>query len=102
MIFDRLADGQDDLKEVTLKHLGKSFTSAPYMQYKLTLTLHPNPTPTEEFAGSGLRTLCVAIKEIPQRVYDEWSTKYNQAALQINGREAAVRPCSLLMFPLEC
>lgn len=65
MIYDRLADGQDDIKETTMQHL-------------------------ELFAADGLRTLCLAVKELDRDTYDEWNAKYNQAALQISGREAAI------------
>ncbi len=92
VIFDRLADGQDEMKEITLKHLGKnSLYAALSIRFILCAFNSTIFVFTEEFAGSGLRTLCLAMKEISQRVYDEWSAKYNQAALQINGREAAVR-----------
>jgi magnesium-transporting ATPase (P-type) len=65
MIYDRLAPGQDELRETTMHHL-------------------------ETFAAEGLRTLCLAVKELDKDTYDEWNTKYNQAALQISGREAAI------------
>lgn len=65
MIYDRLADGQDDTRETTMQHL-------------------------EMFAADGLRTLCLAVKELDRDAYEEWNSKYNQAALQISGREAAI------------
>jgi magnesium-transporting ATPase (P-type) len=56
----------------------------------------------ELFAADGLRTLCLAVKELDRDTYDEWNAKYNQAALQISGREAAVPTtllAGLLVFP---
>ncbi len=93
MIYDRLADGQDDirvcfplwqprdrLRLVVLTPLSVQETTMQHL---------------ELFAADGLRTLCLAVKELDRDTYDEWNAKYNQAALQISGREAAV-PTTLL------
>lgn len=35
----------------------------------------------ERYANSGLRTLLIAERELPKRLYEEWSEKYRLAGL---------------------
>ncbi|KAJ3733837.1 calcium transporting ATPase [Lentinula guzmanii] len=44
----------------------------------------------EEYATEGLRTLCLASRDIPEQEYRQWSTIYDQAAQTINGRSDAL------------
>lgn len=44
----------------------------------------------QEYATEGLRTLCFAIREIPDTEYQTWSQVYNQAAATVNGRGEAL------------
>ncbi|CAA7261647.1 unnamed protein product [Cyclocybe aegerita] len=44
----------------------------------------------EDYATEGLRTLCIAFREIPEQEYQQWSVIYNQAAATINGRGDAL------------
>ncbi|KIM45195.1 hypothetical protein M413DRAFT_441876 [Hebeloma cylindrosporum] len=44
----------------------------------------------EDYATEGLRTLCIAYRDIPETEYQQWSTIYNQAAATINGRGDAL------------
>ncbi|KAF9073498.1 calcium transporting ATPase [Rhodocollybia butyracea] len=44
----------------------------------------------EEYATDGLRTLCLASRDIPEQEYRQWSTIYDQAAATINGRGDAL------------
>ncbi|PPQ62936.1 hypothetical protein CVT24_006176 [Panaeolus cyanescens] len=44
----------------------------------------------EDYATEGLRTLCIAYRDIPDAEYQQWSTIYNQAAATINGRGEAL------------
>ncbi|KAF8309112.1 Ca-transporting ATPase [Clavulina sp. PMI_390] len=44
----------------------------------------------EEYATEGLRTLCFAMREIPEAEYETWSAIYTQAASSINGRGEAL------------
>ncbi|XP_055338494.1 phospholipid-transporting ATPase ID-like [Paramacrobiotus metropolitanus] len=41
----------------------------------------------EQFAGEGLRTLCLAWKEIPQDQFDSWRKKYEEAKLSMDDRD---------------
>lgn len=51
----------------------------------------------EEYATDGLRTLCIAYREIPDAEYRHWSAIYDQAAQTINGRgEALDRAAELI------
>jgi phospholipid-transporting ATPase len=40
----------------------------------------------EDYATEGLRTLCLAMREIPDEEYRQWSAIYNRAATTINNR----------------
>ncbi|KAF9453983.1 phospholipid-translocating P-type ATPase [Macrolepiota fuliginosa MF-IS2] len=44
----------------------------------------------EEYATEGLRTLCIAFRDIPEQEYRQWSAIYDQAAATINGRGEAL------------
>ncbi|OAX41767.1 phospholipid-translocating P-type ATPase [Rhizopogon vinicolor AM-OR11-026] len=44
----------------------------------------------EEYATEGLRTLCVAYRDVPEVEYRQWATIYEQAAATINGRAEAL------------
>ncbi|EJD39298.1 phospholipid-translocating P-type ATPase [Auricularia subglabra TFB-10046 SS5] len=44
----------------------------------------------EDYATEGLRTLCIASREIPESEYQTWSTIYDQAAAMISGRGEAL------------
>lgn len=84
MIYDRLANGQDELKVSCV------FSSIFDFYLNHALLQETTMQHLEMFAVEGLRTLCLAMKVIDRETYDEWNSKYNQAALQISGREAAV------------
>ncbi|KAF8629398.1 hypothetical protein AX15_003453 [Amanita polypyramis BW_CC] len=44
----------------------------------------------EDYASEGLRTLCIAYRDIPEQEYKQWSAIYDQAAATINGRGEAL------------
>ena len=44
----------------------------------------------EDYATEGLRTLCLAMREISEEEYRQWSAIYNNAATLINGRAEAL------------
>jgi phospholipid-transporting ATPase len=44
----------------------------------------------EDYATDGLRTLCIASREIPEAEYREWSAIYTKASQTINGRGEAL------------
>ncbi|KAJ0250619.1 hypothetical protein HA466_0139290 [Hirschfeldia incana] len=62
VIFERLADGVDDVRKVTREHL-------------------------EHFGSSGLRTLCLAYKDLNPEAYDSWNEKFLQAKSALRDRE---------------
>lgn len=41
----------------------------------------------EEYAETGLRTLCLAVRDIKDSLYDEWSKVYHAAVTDINNKE---------------
>ncbi|KAI9126308.1 hypothetical protein K1719_002729 [Acacia pycnantha] len=62
VIYERLAYGYNDIKKVTRNHL-------------------------EQFGSSGLRTLCLAYKELPPDVYESWNEKFIHAKSSLRDRE---------------
>lgn len=65
MIFERLSISNEGVKTVTLEHLNK-------------------------FAGEGLRTLCLAKKELDASVYERWRERYHDAVTSLENREDKV------------
>ncbi|BGP36162.1 aminophospholipid translocase [Rhodotorula kratochvilovae] len=65
VIFERLASEGQAFSEVTSNHL-------------------------EEYATEGLRTLCIAMRDIPEDEYRKWSAIHAKAAATINGRSEAL------------
>ncbi|KAJ8760979.1 hypothetical protein K2173_022017 [Erythroxylum novogranatense] len=62
VIYERLADGNDSIKKVTREHL-------------------------EQFGSAGLRTLCLAYKDLSPEVYETWNEKFIQAKSSLRDRE---------------
>ncbi|XP_057948489.1 phospholipid-transporting ATPase 3 isoform X2 [Malania oleifera] len=62
VIYERLADGNNDLKKTTRKHL-------------------------EQFGSAGLRTLCLAYRDLSSDVYENWNEKFMQAKSSLRDRE---------------
>lgn len=44
----------------------------------------------EDYATEGLRTLCIAMREVSEQEYRQWSKIYDQAAATIQGRSEAL------------
>ncbi|KAI0683336.1 phospholipid-translocating P-type ATPase, partial [Cytidiella melzeri] len=65
VIFERLKEGHDELKNVTEDHLA-------------------------EFASNGLRTLTLAWKPIPDDEYEAWNVRYNEATVALEDREEKI------------
>jgi magnesium-transporting ATPase (P-type) len=62
VIYERLVDGSNDIKTVTREHL-------------------------EQFGSAGLRTLCLAYKELHPGVYENWNKKFLHAKSSLSDRE---------------
>ncbi|KAJ4849836.1 Phospholipid-transporting ATPase 3 [Turnera subulata] len=62
VIYERLADGNDDIKKVTRAHL-------------------------EQFGAAGLRTLCLAYRDLSPEAYESWNEKFIQAKSSLRDRE---------------
>ncbi|KAL9325426.1 hypothetical protein ACSQ67_006071 [Phaseolus vulgaris] len=62
VIYERMADSSNNIKKVTREHL-------------------------EQFGSAGLRTLCLAYKELHPDVYESWNEKFIQAKSSLNDRE---------------
>ncbi|KAK7713628.1 aminophospholipid translocase [Botryosphaeria dothidea] len=63
VILERLAKEHNPIVEPTLQHL-------------------------EEYAAEGLRTLCLAMREIPEQEYQEWRQIFDAAATTVGGNRA--------------
>lgn len=62
MIYERLAQGQNDLKRVTRENL-------------------------EQYGSAGLRTLCLAYRDLSPEIYEGWNEKFIQAKSSLRDRE---------------
>ncbi|GAA6062467.1 hypothetical protein JCM10212_000002 [Sporobolomyces blumeae] len=69
VIFERLAPGNDELRQTTDKHL-------------------------EDFANEGLRTLCLAYKPLEEEVYEAWEREYHEATTLIENRDEEIEAVS--------
>ncbi|PPQ99092.1 hypothetical protein CVT24_009358 [Panaeolus cyanescens] len=69
VIFERLLPGDEDLKEETENHLS-------------------------EFANTGLRTLTLAYRDIPESEYRAWSRRYQEATVAMERREEQIEEVS--------
>lgn len=63
VILERMSKSNNPYIDVTLQHL-------------------------EEYAADGLRTLCLAMREIPDVEFREWHQIFNQAAMTVGGNRA--------------
>ena len=51
----------------------------------------------EDYATDGLRTLCIAYRDVPEQEYQQWVKVYNEAAATINGRGEALDKAAELL-----
>lgn len=72
-----------------LERIGSSLEQRKY--YDVTLKY------LDEFANDGLRTLCLAMKVIPQPEYQAWAKKFHEASIAINNREQQLDEVATLM-----
>lgn len=62
VIYEKLAGGMDSIKRTTREHL-------------------------ERFGAAGLRTLCLAYRDLNNQMYEEWNEKFIQAKSALRERE---------------
>ncbi len=58
---------------------------------KKELTISTSSAHLEQFARTGLRTLCIAYKEISQGEYDKWLPIYQNAQTSLTDREVPIK-----------
>merc|ERR1719481_740640 len=63
VIYERLRGGQEEMKEKTQEHL-------------------------DRFAMDGLRTLCLGVKELSVKQFEDWKAEHHKAALSMEDRDA--------------
>lgn len=83
VILERLSPEPQAFTEITLNQLEVCCTLTASDRESKVLCL-------QEYATEGLRTLCIAMREIPEEEYRKWSVIYNKAAATINGRSEAL------------
>ena len=81
VILERLSKNQR-YTETTLAHLEVRISFLCLVVYSLKII--------QDYATEGLRTLCIAFRDIPEQEYQQWVAIYNQAAATINGRGEAL------------
>ncbi|WCJ21754.1 Phospholipid-transporting ATPase 3 [Euphorbia peplus] len=72
VIYERLAGGNDVIKNVTREHL-------------------------EQFGSAGLRTLCLAYRDLSPEMYEGWNEKFIQAKSSLRDREKKLDEVSELI-----
>ncbi|XP_055810180.1 phospholipid-transporting ATPase 3-like isoform X2 [Solanum dulcamara] len=72
VIYERLRDGESDLKKRTREHL-------------------------EQFGAAGLRTLCLAYRDLNPDMYESWNEKFIQAKSSLREREKKLDEVSELI-----
>jgi phospholipid-transporting ATPase len=78
VIYERLAPNQT-FSEPTLAHLEVNFMATSRIQADL-----------QDYATEGLRTLCLAYREVSEEEYRNWAVMYDNAASQLSGRADAL------------
>lgn len=82
VILERLSKNQP--------YTDKTFAHLEVCRFPLNYTRNHNLMFSQSYATEGLRTLCLAYRDISEEEYRQWSTIYNQAAATINGRGDAL------------
>ncbi|KAK3153697.1 hypothetical protein QOZ80_2BG0179880 [Eleusine coracana subsp. coracana] len=62
VVYERLADGNHDMKKISRQHL-------------------------EQFGSAGLRTLCLAYRDLNREQYENWNEKFVQAKSSLRDRD---------------
>ncbi|XP_017889668.1 phospholipid-transporting ATPase ID isoform X6 [Ceratina calcarata] len=62
VIYERLKKGSEDIKAKTLDHLNK-------------------------FAGEGLRTLCLSVRDLDEQFFNDWKQRHQEAAMSQENRD---------------
>lgn len=73
VIYERLADGNEDIKRIMREHL-------------------------EQFGSAGLRTLCLAYRELSSELYEKWNEKFIQAKSSLREREKKLDEVFLVSY----
>lgn len=71
VIYERLQDGDNDLRKRTREHL-------------------------EQFGAAGLRTLCLAYRDLTPDMYEKWNEKFIQAKSSLRDREKKLDEVSIV------
>lgn len=80
VIYERLRKGDDDIKHATQEHLNVSVLSENYGTIFTICRL-------QKFAGEGLRTLCLASRDLDEDFFNNWKLRHQQAAIALEGRD---------------
>ncbi|BES87630.1 E1-E2 ATPase [Nesidiocoris tenuis] len=62
VVYDRLRKGDNEMKRLTQDHLNR-------------------------FAGDGLRTLCLAVRDLDEDYFNGWKARHHEAALSMENRD---------------
>ncbi|EEC66932.1 hypothetical protein OsI_33542 [Oryza sativa Indica Group] len=76
VVYERLADGNNDIKKISREHL-------------------------EQFGSAGLRTLCLAYRDLSREQYESWNEKFIQAKSSLRDRDKKLdEACIFWLFYL--
>lgn len=49
--------------------------------------MNPSVSLFQKFAGEGLRTLCLAVRDVDERFYQDWKERHFDASIALVSRE---------------
>jgi phospholipid-transporting ATPase len=77
VVYERLSAGNQEIKSVTRENL-------------------------EHFGSAGLRTLCLAYRELTSELYESWNEKFIQAKSALRDRDRKLDEVWYLSIVLPC
>lgn len=80
VIYERLKEGQQEVKTKTQDHLNVSFKV-------ICIFLVFTRAYFQKFAGEGLRTLCLAYCDLDENFFNDWKQRHQEAAIALDGRD---------------
>jgi phospholipid-transporting ATPase len=83
VILERLSKNDQPFTEKTLLHL-------EVRTHSLVSNVSTWAESSQDYATDGLRTLCLAYRDVSEAEYRQWASVYDQAAATISGRAEAL------------
>ena len=83
MVKERLDPSEHDVLKLTEKHLQVCLSFTQHDSHLISIVI-------QKVACEGLRTLCVAWKELSENDYQKWAKKLKQASTSMHNRDEQI------------